>query len=305
MTAANPGSASQVSPWLASAAPRQRSALRSALRLLRRNKLGMASAIVLLILIALAVLAPVVTPYGPNRLQYGHALQSPGGSFLLGTDQTGRDIFSRLVWGARTSLLISLIAVAIGVTAGSFLGTVCAWYGGWLDIVVQRLVDGVQALPALMVAMVLTTVLKPSVWTIALAIGINFIPPASRIARSIVFSLREAQFVVAVRAAGASDARLLFRHVVPNLVTRIVVIASSSLAGAILVETSLSFLGLGIQPPSPTWGSMVAQEGQQFLQEAPWILFSACAAISLTVISATLFGDAVRDMLDPRVRSRR
>jgi peptide/nickel transport system permease protein len=305
MSAAGPESARLLGAPLAFSAPRRRSALYGAMRLLRKNKLGTVSACVLLLLIVLAVLAPVVTPFGPNKLQYGHALEGPSSSFLLGTDQTGRDIFSRIVWGARTSLSISLISVAIGVIAGSFLGTVCAWYGGWLDIVVQRLVDGIQALPALMVAMVLTTVLKPSVWTIAVAIGINFIPSASRLARSIVLNLREAQFVVAVRSSGASDVRLLFRHVLPNLVTRIVVIASGSLAGAILVETSLSFLGLGIQPPAPTWGSMVGQEGRQFLQEAPWIIFSACAAISLTVVSATLLGDAIRDMLDPQVRSRR
>lgn len=275
------------------------------LRMARKNKIGVASGVVLVLLAAVTILAPWISPYDPNKLQYGHPLESPSSSFWFGTDHIGRDVFSRIIWGARKSLLIAVLAVSIGVVSGSLIGTVSAWYGGWPDLIVQRFVDALQAIPGLLVAMVVATVLAPSVWTISLAIGINFIPGGSRICRSVVLSLREAQFMLAARSIGSSDARLILRHVLPNLASPVAVVASGALAGAILSETSLSFLGLGLQPPDPTWGSMVGREGRQYMEQAPWILFSASGAVSLTVLSAALFGDAMRDMLDPRVRRRK
>jgi peptide/nickel transport system permease protein len=263
------------------------------------------SGAVLLTLVAMALFAPWIARYDPNALQYGFPLQQPNADFWLGTDHIGRDIFSRIVWGARSSLIVGFGAVLFGVTTGSLAGLLSAWFGGFVDMILQRFVDALMAIPALMIAMVVATVLDPNQWTLAFAIGLNFIPGSARICRSVVLSLREAQFVLAVRSSGATEWRIMLRHVMPNLASPVAVVASGALAAAILVESALSFLGLGLRPPNPSWGSMVSQEGQQYFQEAPWILFAASGAVSLAVLSATMFGDAMRDMLDPRVRSRK
>ncbi len=254
-----------------------------------------------LLIVALALFAPTIAPYDPSAVHVRDRLQLPSSGYLLGTDELGRDLLSRIIFGSRISLLVGVIAVGIAATAGILLGLASAFYGGIVDSVVMRALDGVLAFPAIILALAIITALGPSAGNAMIAIGIVSIPSFARITRGNVLSLKEKEFVEAARACGATSPYLMLRVLLPNCLSPLLVQASVAFANAILTEAALSFLGLGVQPPTPSWGSML-DTGRKYLTQTPWYSFSAGAAIFVAVLSLNLLGDGLRDALDPRSR---
>lgn len=289
---------------LAAVPARRTGVLGGLLRSARRKPLGAVSLAVIVGLVLIAVLADVVAPYGPYELS-ADIFQSPGAYHLMGTDEIGRDVFSRVVHGARVSLFVGLIAVGLGTLVGSLIGLVSGYFGGALDAVLQRLVDIIMAFPGLVLALVVISILGVGTFKSTLAIAVVIIPGAARVVRGVVLSVKERPFVEAARALGCTDAQILRRHVVVNVVAPVIILASITLGNAILIEASLSFLGLGTPLPKPSWGAMLAGTGRRFMEVAPWLALFPGLAISLTVLSFNLLGDAVRDLLDPRLRGAR
>jgi peptide/nickel transport system permease protein len=271
-------------------------------RFIRRHPAGAAAVLVLAAILLASVLAPLLSPHDPYAQDYEALMRPPDGSYLLGTDYLGRDILSRTLHGGRTSLLISVAAIAAGTAAGAAIGLLSGFYGGWLDGIVQRGVDVMQALPSIILALALMAVLGPRTENVVLAIATIIIPGLARIVRGTVLQLRERQFVEAARALGASDGRILWAHVLPNTMAPIIVVATNALSGAILIEASLGFLGLGTQLPVPSWGNMLSEEARRYFEQAPWMALPPGIALSLAVLAVNFFGDALRDALDPRLR---
>lgn len=271
------------------------------LRAWRRNKVGLLGGVMVLIISLLALLAPWVAPKEPAAVSLTHRLKPPSSEFKLGTDNFGRDVLSRIIHGARVSLQVGFLAVAIGVAGGIVFGLLSGYYGGWLDQVTMRVMDVLFAFPSILLALVVVATLGTGLTNVMIAIGITYIPVFTRIVRSAVLSLRSSDFVTAEVAMGASDLRILARHVLPNITAPIIVQASLAISGAILTEATLSFLGLGIQPPAPSWGSMLS-ESRRFMEVAPWTAIFPALAIMVTVMSFNLFGDGLRDVLDPKLR---
>jgi peptide/nickel transport system permease protein len=267
----------------------------------RRHMLGMAGASLLLLVLIAAVFAPWIAPYDPVTIDPINLLEPPSRDHLLGTDGLGRDVFSRILYGARISLYSGFIVVSISMLAGTVIGLVAGYVGGFVDGLLMRCMDALLAFPGLILALAITAALGPSLTNALLAIAVLSLPGAARIVRGETLSLRERDFVTAERVIGGGGARIVFRHILPNTLAPVIVIASLRIGGAVLVETGLSFLGLGVQPPTPSWGSMV-NEGARFLERAPWIAMASGGAIFLTVLGANFVGDAVRDILDPRLR---
>lgn len=280
--------------------PRRRSRLHAAGRLARDNPVGVVAVAVLLTVIVMAVFAEIIAPYRPTELT-GKSFVGPESGTILGTDRIGRDVFSRMLYGARVSLQVGIIAVVLGTLTGSFIGIVSGYFGGWLDLIVQRLMDVQMAIPALLLAMVVVAAFGRGSWNAMYAIAIVLIPGTARVVRSSTLGLRARQFVEAASASGATNARVLWRHVIPNAVDEIIVLASVALGSAIIIEAALSFLGLGTQAPDPSWGSMLA-EGQLRFERGPHMVYVPAAFISVTVLAFTMLGDTVRDILDPKVR---
>jgi ABC-type dipeptide/oligopeptide/nickel transport system permease subunit len=251
------------------------------------------------VLVALA--APLVAPYDPLAQNLGNTLARPDRAHLLGTDNVGRDVLSRVIWGTRVSLLAGLVSVALAVVSGSLLGILAGYCGGRVDGLVMRLMDAVLSFPPLVLALALGAVLGAGLVGVLLALGVVYTPTFARLMRGQVLAITARDYVDAARALGASGGRIAWRHVVPNAINPIIVQASLSVAFAILAEASLSFLGLGIQPPQASWGSMI-NAGRGYLQQAPWIVFGPGAALFVTVVGLNFVGDAVRDALDPRTR---
>jgi peptide/nickel transport system permease protein len=258
-----------------------------------------AAVVVLASLVALA--APLLAPYDPLAQDLGTTLAAPGRGHLLGTDNVGRDVLSRVIWGTRVSLLAGLVSVALAVLAGSALGLAAGYCGGRVDGLVMRVMDAVLSFPPLVLALALGAVLGAGLTGVLLALGVVYTPTFARLMRGQVLSIAARDYVDAARALGAPGWRIAARHVVPNAINPIIVQASLSVAFAILAEASLSFLGLGIQPPQASWGSMI-NAGRGYLQQAPWIVFGPGAALFVTVVALNFVGDAVRDALDPRTR---
>jgi len=254
--------------------------------------------VVLVILVAL--LADVLAPFDPVS-QIAPQLQPPGPTYLLGTDEFGRDLLSRVIHGARVSLYVGVISVGIALISGSILGLLAGYYGGWIDMTIMRLMDILFGLPAIVLAIAITSVLGPSLNSALIAIGIVYAPQFGRVARAPVLSLRERDFVTAARAVGAGDLWLVRRHILPNMTAPIVVQATVAFSTAILTEATLSYLGLGTQPPTPSWGTML-NAGKQVLLLAPWTSIFPGLAIAMTVLGFNLLGDGLRDALDPRLR---
>jgi ABC-type dipeptide/oligopeptide/nickel transport system permease subunit len=252
--------------------------------------------------ILLAALAPLVAPLDPNAQNFRAVLQPPGWPHLLGTDDLGRDILSRLIFGARLSLQIGLIAVALAVAVGVPLGLTVGYLGGRLDGIVMRFVDGLMALPSLVLALLITAVLGSGLQNAMIAIAVVATPTYTRLMRGQVLSEKQNDYVLAARATGAATPRILFRHILPNSLSPIIVQGSLGIGAAIITESSLSFIGLGAQPPTATWGSMV-QVGFQYLETAPWYVLAPAAMIFLAVLGFNLLGDGLRDALDPSLRS--
>jgi peptide/nickel transport system permease protein len=294
----------QVSPAEAGApvAAESHSQARALLSALVANRLALVGMIVLGLLVVAAVFGERVAPHSPNAVSVSDRLQGPSAQHLFGTDELGRDVFSRVLVAARVSLQVGFIAVGISLTVGVLLGLVAGFYGRWIDDAIMRLTDMLFAFPAILLAIAILAVLGPGIANAMIAIGIVYTPIFARITRGSVLSVREQVYVRAARSLGASDFRLLRLHVLPNVLAPIIVQASISLAFAILSEAALSFLGLGVQPPDPSWGRMLA-EGRGFIEQAPWMGIFPGLAIFATVLSFNLVGDALRDALDPRQKS--
>jgi peptide/nickel transport system permease protein len=258
--------------------------------------LGLAITIALLVVAGLSV---VYTPVDPLAMSMTARLEGPTGGHPFGTDQFGRDILSRVMTGAVTSIAVGVIAVGIGAGLGVLLGLSSGYAGGWLDETLMRLVDAVQGFPAILSALLFTAVFSPGMVVSMVAIGIAFVPAFARLARGSVLELREREFVVAARALGGGDGRLMWRHILPNSLPPLIVQATTSFPVAILAEAALAYLGLGTQPPYPSWGLML-KEAQNFLSLNPWFAVFPGGAIALTVLGLNLLGDGLRDLLDPK-----
>jgi len=272
-----------------------------ALRRAARARLAPFGAAVLIAALAVALAAPVLAPYDPYAQDLGSALQAPGRAHLLGTDNVGRDVLSRVIWGTRVSLVAGFVSVAIAALAGSLLGIAAGYSGGRVDGLVMRVMDAVLSFPPLVLALALGAVLGAGLTGVLIALGVVYTPTFARLMRGQVLTVKARDYVEAARALGAPAWRIAWQHVLPNAAAPIVVQASLSVAFAILAEASLSFLGLGIQPPGASWGSMI-NAGRGYLQQAPWIVFGPGAALFVTVVGLNFVGDAIRDGLDPRLR---
>lgn len=267
-----------------------------------QNKLAVLGGIFTFLLILMAIFAPVVAPYNPSEQDYAKFLQSPNSENFLGTDELGRDIFSRIVYGARVSIQAGIISVGIALAIGIPIGLFSGYYRGVLDeIIVMRFTDALLSFPPLVLALSLAAVLGAGLQNAMIAIGIIFTPNFIRLVRGEVLSQREREYVTAAKASGISDFKIMFRHIFPNTLPPILVQATLSIAAAIISEASLSYLGLGTQPPTPSWGAMLSM-GQGYLGDAPWISLFPGLFIFLTVLSINLFGDGLRDALDPKLK---
>lgn len=254
---------------------------------------------ILLGIIAAAAFAPFLTPYSPSEPHYSASLQGPGGKFLLGTDLTGRDVFTRLLFGARISLTVGLFAVGLAMSIGVPIGSVAGYAGGWVDEALMRTTDVMISFPALVLALALVGALGPSLRNVILVIGIVYSPQYARLIRGQVLSIKEEEYVEAAQNTGLTDLAILFKHVIPNSFAPVFVQATFHVATAIIFEASLSFLGLGVQPPTATWGVMIA-DGRNYLPDQWWISTFPGIAILITVLSLNLLGDGLRDEFDPR-----
>ncbi len=275
----------------------------------KRKPFGAFGAVVMVLLILIAALAPVISPFDPYRVHVGNKYASPGevevkkgGTFLLGSDHLGRDTFSRLIYGARISLYVGLVSVAIGVTIGSVIGIVSGYFSGKFDLVVQRIVDGFMAFPPLILALTIMAVLGQSLENVIIAVCVVLIPGAARLIRSRVLSLREMDYITAAKAVGCGSGRIMYRHILPNTLATYIVFATITLGWAIIVEASLSFLGLGTPPDVPSWGGMLAVASRQWIEVSPWLVLFPALALSIVVIAFNVLGDSLRDIMDPRLR---
>jgi peptide/nickel transport system permease protein len=269
----------------------------------RRYPLGALGGAIVIIFVLTAIFADVITAYDPTRTNPRASLAKPGGEYLLGADFMGRDMFSRIVYGARISLAVGIGAAAIGCFFGVIIGLLSGYYGGWFDLVTQRFIDMMQSLPLLVMALMMAASLGPSLTNTIIAISIPLIPNVARVIRSNTLALREMPFVESAKSIGMSETRIAFRHVLPNTLAPLIVLGTAQLGSAILVEASLSFLGLGIPEPHPSWGRMLSESAAEYARTAPWLVIFPGIAISLAVFGTNLLGDAVRDILDPRMRS--
>ncbi|HEY3061334.1 MAG TPA: ABC transporter permease [Chloroflexota bacterium] len=272
-----------------------------ALRRLLNSRSAVAGGALLVLIVLASLSAPLISPFDPIKTNQRLSLEQPSLEHVMGTDRFGRDIFSRVVWAGQTSLPIGLVSVAIGVLFGVSVGLLAGYYGGWFDAISMRVVDLLLAFPGILLALAIIAILGGSLVNLMIAVGIAAIPDYVRITRGTVLSLKEREFVVAARVIGCRGPAIMLRHILPNVVAPLIVLATLGMAAAIITGSALSFLGLGIKPPTPEWGNMLA-EGREFLQRAPWVAFFPGAAIMLTVLSINLLGDGLRDALDPRLR---
>ncbi len=266
------------------------------------HPLGVVGAGIMIVVVFAAVFADFLTLSDPLATNSAVSLAPPSAMHWLGADFMGRDVYSRIVYGARISLAVGLGSTLLGCVFGVVLGLVSGYLGGWVDLIVQRVVDVLQALPLLVLALVMAASLGPALGNTIIAISIPLIPYAARVIRSNALALRELPFVEAARAVGMSEFRVAVVHVLPNTLAPLIVLATAQLGAAILTEASLSFLGLGIPEPYPSWGRMLSESAAEYVRSAPWLVIFPGIAISLTVFGTNLFGDALRDILDPRLR---
>jgi len=272
------------------------------LELARKNRGVLVGLALVAVLFLVALLAPVISPHDPIATEPDNAYLPPlSPGHALGTDELGRDQISRILWGARISLPVAFVAVAVGLVAGGLIGLVSGYAGGLTDLLLMRVIDALLAFPALILAIALVAALGPSLRNAMIAIGIVAIPAYARLVRAVVLQLKQMEFVVATRSLGATPARIVLRHLIPNLMNPVLVQVSLSAGFAILAEAVLSFLGLGAQPPTPDWGQMITT-GRTFLPNDPWLAIIPGVAISITEYSFNLLGDSLRDALDPRLR---
>jgi len=270
-------------------------------RRLRRNKAALVGMTVVVLLVVVAVLAPVLAPYDPNQTNMTQRLKAPSSAHPLGTDNFGRDMLSRVIYGSRISLYVGFVAVGIGAIFGGILGAICGYYGGRLDNFIMRCMDVLLAIPQIILAIAIVGALGTSLLNLMIAVGISQLPRYARVVRASALTVRGQEFVEAAKAVGASDARIIVENILPNCMAPIIVQSTLGVAQAILSAAALSFLGLGIQPPTAEWGSMLSS-GRQFLRQAPYLTFFPGLAISIVVLALNIFGDGLRDSLDPKLR---
>jgi peptide/nickel transport system permease protein len=278
----------------------QGSQLRKFLRKFFRNRLVAVSFIVVLLFVLVAIFAPWIRPEDPYRSNLRQRLVPPSAAYIFGTDQQGRDMLSRVIEGSRIALAVGFVAVGVGLVFGGLLGLVAGYFGGVIDAVIMRVMDIILAFPWLLLVIAIVSILGPNLANAMLAISITVIPQYARLLRSVVLSVRERDFVVAAFALGATHWRLIFIHIVPHCVAQMVVLSTITLGKAILAEAGLSFLGLGVQPPQPSWGSMIAV-GQDYLLSHPYLSIVPGAAVMIIVIALNKVGDGLRDALDPKI----
>ena len=276
--------------------------LGGSLFLIRRHPLGAIGAAIMAVFALMALLAEFVAGYDPLAVNSSMSLAPPSATHWMGADSFGRDVYSRIVYGARISLAVGIGSTLLGSAVGVVLGLASGYLAGWVDLVVQRIIDILQALPLLVLALVMAAALGPSLENTIFAIAIPLIPYVARVIRANTLALRELPFVEAARAIGMSELRIAVRHVLPNTLAPLIVLATAQLGSAILTEASLSFLGLGIPEPYPSWGRMLSESAAEYVRTAPWLAIFPGLAISLVVFGTNLLGDAVRDILDPRER---
>jgi len=270
---------------------------------LKRKKIAIGGAIVVIILFAVSFLAPILSPYEPNAQNLSNRLSPPSfKEHLFGTDELGRDVFSRVLWGSRISLKVGFVAVGIFILIGTLLGAVSGYYGGWADNFIMRLVDIMLCFPAFFLILMVIAVLEPNINYVMAVIGLVSWPDVTRLVRAEFLKLRKQEFVEAAIASGLSDTKIIFRHMLPNAIAPVLVAATFGVASAILVESGLSFLGLGVQPPAPSWGNMLTSGKDYMQQGAWWLSLFPGLAIFITVLSYNLLGEGLRDAMDPRLK---
>ncbi len=268
----------------------------------RRSPLSAFWGCIALLIVVMAVAAPVISPYPPLKSDFSSMQKAPYEEHLFGTDQIGRDTLSRVIHGSRTSLIVAFAAVLLGTTLGSFWGLACGFLGGRFDIISQRIIEFLQSFPDLILAMAIAMALGSGTVTVIIAIAITRIPFGGRVIRSVVLSLKEMSFVEAARSLGASNMRIMLFHILPQCVAPYLILATTHLGVAIIIEASLGFLGVGIPPPAPTWGNMLADALNAGIVPPWWLVLFPGVAITITVLAFNLFGDGIRDVLDPRLR---
>ncbi|MCL0044546.1 ABC transporter permease, partial [Dehalococcoidia bacterium] len=270
----------------------------------RKRPLGAAGGIVLVVVVLAAIFAPLVATHDPIAQDHVKFVHPPGQEFLFGSDNLGRDVFSRIVYGARVSMHVGMLSVIGGTVIGTLLGVVSAYIRGWFDLVLQRFVDTIQGIPGLVFIMLMVLALGASLNNVTIAIGFSFLVRMIRVARATALSVQEQDYVLAAHAIGASHTHIIIRHVTPNSLTPSIVLAAALLGTAIVAEAGLSFLGLGVPPPHPSWGRALQLGARGYMELAPWLVIFPGLVLTLTVFGFNLFGDALRDTLDPRLRGR-
>ena len=266
-----------------------------------KNKLALTGCGIVILLFVVSLLAPWIAPYDPGAIDLKTVLAPPSGEHWFGTDQLGRDVLSRMIWGARISLKVGFVATGLAILIGMILGAVAGFYGGWIDAVIMRFVDVMLCFPAFFLILAVIAFLEPSIWNIMIVIGLTGWMGVTRLVRADFVSLRERDFVRAARAIGANDARIIFMHILPNALASILVAATLGIAGAILTESALSFLGIGVQPPTPSWGNILTA-GKDNIDIAWWLSLYPGLAILITVVGYNLLGEGIRDASDPRLK---
>jgi peptide/nickel transport system permease protein len=266
-----------------------------------KNKMAVAGSIVVMLLFAVSLLAPWIAPYDPSTIDLKHVLAPPSFGHPLGTDQLGRDVLSRMIWGARISLKVGFVATGIAMLIGTILGAASGYYGRWVDATIMRFVDIMLCFPTFFLILAVIAILEPSIWNIMIVIGLTGWMGITRLVRADFISLKERDFVSAARVIGASDFRIIFVHILPNAMASVLVATTLGIAGAILTESALSFLGIGVQPPIPSWGNILTA-GKDNIDIAWWLSLYPGLAILITVLGYNLLGEGIRDSLDPRLR---
>ncbi|HOE80052.1 MAG TPA: ABC transporter permease [Smithellaceae bacterium] len=266
-----------------------------------KNKLALAGSAIVAALFIVSVFAPWISPYDPGAIDLKHVLAPPSAEHWFGTDQLGRDVLSRMIWGARISLKVGFVATGLAILIGMLLGAIAGYYGGWIDTLIMRFVDIMLCFPSFFLILAVIAFLEPSIWNIMLVIGLTGWMGVTRLVRADFISLRERDFVRAARAVGAGDARIIFLHILPNAMASILVAATLGIAGAILTESALSFLGIGVQPPTPSWGNILTA-GKDNIDIAWWLSLYPGLAILITVVGYNLLGEGIRDASDPRLK---
>jgi len=266
-----------------------------------RNRMAVAGSVVVLLLFVVSLLAPWIAPYDPSEIDLRDVLASPSGMHIFGTDQLGRDVFSRMIWGSRISLKVGFVATGIAIVIGAILGALAGYYGRWVDAVIMRFVDIMLCFPSFFLILAVIAILEPSIWNIMVVIGLTSWMGITRLVRADFISLKERDFVQAAKVIGVSDFRIIFSHILPNAMASVLVAATLGVAGAILTESALSFLGIGVQPPTPSWGNILTA-GKDNIDIAWWLSLYPGLAILITVLGYNLLGEGIRDSLDPRLR---